>query len=67
MFNKKSKNLHKKLNKLYSDEYGELRWVGNEDWIINSSDVPLPPEVVDIVSLGPMINIKMILWTRLKI
>ena len=51
-------NLEKKLNKLHSEKYGQARRFGNEDWIINLSDVLLPPKVVDMVSLGPKLNVK---------
>ena len=62
--NKKSKKLEEKLNKLHIDKYGQSRWIGNEDWIINYhrnwlQPVSLPPEVVDIVSLCPKFNVKL--------
>ena len=48
--------LNLKLKILYQEKYGQR--VRNEDSIINSSNVPLPPEVVEIVSLGPKFNVK---------
>ena len=56
IFNNISQNLDKKLNDLLKHKTLHSNIQGQAEWIFNLSPIPLPQDVIDVVSLGQKFN-----------